>query len=351
MQPKLSWGLIVITYNRAEFLVECLKHTLGQTRPPSEIVIVDASDYWKETYEAVLELYADYWENIRLVYEPAKVRSIPYQRNQALDLSQADIVFSLDDDIYMLPDAAGIIMDGYEKDVKEEVAIIGGHFIGAHPDEYVDFSAYSEEEVVEKGGILTRVKRYLEQGLTLESHFVPYGKLVRFIPPPESVQGLGLFPSGLMNGGRTTFRRRYGVQSRWSTLLRYYATHEDSDFSYRMSHFGLVLVAPSAGFFHADGAEDRPDKFKINTIRVRNLMALHRVSSENRLKSSWRLLKSFLYFTGLYLLIDPARKRFTLPNVRSYALGALMIPYFMFFPFRNFTDWYTEHQEKMYRSR
>lgn len=350
MQPKLSWGLIVITYNRAEFLVECLKHTLNQSRPPSEVVVVDASDYWEKTYEEMKEVYAEHWENVRLVYEPAKVRSIPFQRNQALDLAQADIVFSLDDDIYMEPDAAEIIMEGYEADEKEEVSMIGGHFTEAHPDESVPVHEEATP-VVQEGGLVNKIKGRLEQSLTLESHFVPYGKVVRFIDPPQQLKDQGIYPSGLINGGRTTFRRKFGVKSRWSTLLRYYATHEDSDFSYRMSYFGLIATAPKAGFFHADGAEARPNKFKINKIRVRNLMALHRVSSENRLRSAWRLMVSFCYFAGLYLMIDPVRKRFTLPNVRSYLQGALMAPYFMFYPFKDFVAWYTDHQEKMYRKR
>ncbi len=350
MESNLTWGLIVITYNRVHFLVECLKHTLSQTRMPAEVVVVDASDNWEENYAKVKRMYADAWEQVRLVYEPAKVRGIPYQRNQALDASQADIVFSLDDDIYMEPDAAGIIMDAYEKDKEQKVAMIGGHFTSAPPGE----SAVDDEgldEGAELKAPVAWVKHRLEQNLTLESHFVPYGKPIEWRDPPEPLQDTGLFPSGLLNGGRTTFRRCFGVKCRWSTLLRYYATHEDSDFSYRMSHHGQVLVAPKAGFFHADGAEARPDKFKVNTIRVRNLMALHRVSSSNRVKSALRLMCSFFYFVGLYMLIDPARKRFTLPNVRSYALGALSVPYFMFFPFADFRRWYVDQQEKMYRAR
>lgn len=348
-QTHLSWGLIVITYNRAGFLHECLKHVLSQTRPPSEVVVVDASNNWQETHNTVLDHYADHWKDIRLVYEPAKVRSIPFQRNQALDLSQADVIFSLDDDIYLEPDAASIIMQGYDRDTKEEIAMIGGHFTAAPPSQKTDH--IGDAGPAKRAGIIDAIKYHLEQSLTLESHFVPYGKPVAFIDPPESVRDLELVASGLLNGGRTTFRRKYGVKSRWSTLLRYYATHEDSDFSYRMSYFGQIMVAPNAGFFHADGAEARPDRFKINTIRVRNLMALHRVSSENRLRSAWRLLLSFGYFTGLYLLIDPARKRFTLPIARSYLMGILQIPVYMFYPFRDFSAWYTDKQERMYRTR
>jgi|GEM_PF-6109805 len=349
MPSNLSWGLTICTYNRAEYLMQCLRYALKQTRLPSEIVIVDGSDYWEETFKIVADTYKDHWEKIRLIYEPAKVRSLTLQRNQAVELSQADIIFSLDDDIYMHPKSAGIIMDIYERDVDEEIAMIGGHFVDSHPGE--EHVKQSEPGDINRGSFAGYVQTSLEKRLSVDHHFVPYGKRVNGDAPPKSVQGLQVYPSGLVNGGRTTFRRRFGVQVQWSSLLRYYATHEDSDFSYRMSSFGRILVAPQAEFFHADGNERQFNRFKVNTIRVRNLMALHRVSSDNKFRSSWRLLVSFCFFMGLYLLIDPARKRFSLPIVRAYALGITLIPVFMFFPFRDFYAWYLEQQERMYRTR
>jgi hypothetical protein len=37
--------------------------------------------------------------------------------------------------------------------------------------------------------------------------------------------------------------------------------------------------------------------------------------------------------------------------VRAYLSGVLQIPVFLFWPFRDFTAWYTELQEKMYGNR
>lgn len=348
---KLSWSLMVITYNRAKFLVECLKHALNQTRIPSEIVIVDASDNWQETFDHIKELYAEHWENVRLVYEPAKVRGIPYQRNQALDLTTSDVVFSLDDDIYLWPNAAEVVMEAYDCDKDEEVAMVGGFFVDGLPGEVEPPSDTAEETSTQHLDIKQAVKSKLEGALTLESHFVPYGKEIEYPDLPEGLKGKGYLAGGLINGGRTTFRRKFGVESRWSVLLRYYATHEDSDFSYRLSSYGKIIQAPKAYFFHADGAEDRPFKFKINTIRVRNLMALHRATTKNRFLSAWRLTLSFLFYTFFYLLIDPMRKRFTLPNALSYAYGVIQVPYFLFYPFEDFKKWYVDLQERMYRKR
>ena len=349
MSSNLTWSLTICTYNRPHFLLETLGYVAKQTRLPAEVVVVDGSDNWDETLGKVRDAYPDLWGKIDLVYEPAKVRSLTYQRNQALDLAKSDIVFSLDDDIYLFPETADLILQIYEADPDEEIAMVGAFFSESAPGH--EAAPEQGSDPVEPAGFLGKLKQRLEAQLSLDSHFVPYWAPVDRSDPPQEVQAFNVFAAGLINGGRTTFRRRYGVESRWSELLKYYATHEDSDFSYRMSRFGRLLTAPDAKLFHADGNERQYNRFRVNLIRVRNLMALHRSYSDNRARSVFRLLRSFLFFLGLYLLIDAAQKRFSFPVVRAYGYGILQIPVFMFYPFGDFRTWYLNLQEKMYRTR
>ncbi len=344
---------MIPTYNRPQFLMNCLKYIFLQTRLPSEVVIVDASDYWEETYNKVKSAYQMHWETINLVYEPAKVRSSSHQRNQALELCQCDIVFSLDDDMYLYPDAAAIIMEAYDRDVAEEIAMIAGHFTESSPDSVSsEVAAPTAEDIPVATSFSSRVKAWLERQLAMDKHFVPYDQPFCSDPPPASVQDLPrIFPEKLINGGRATFRRKYALQTRWSTTLLYYATHEDSDFSYRMSYCGRLLTAANAKFFHADGNTSQFKRFKVNAIRVMNLMALHRESSPNRLRSSFRLLRSFCSFIGVYLLIDAAQKRFSFPTVRAYLFGIAAIPVFLLYPFNDFRAWYIRRQEIMQKAK
>ncbi|MCP5085232.1 MAG: glycosyltransferase [Rhodobacteraceae bacterium] len=314
------------------------------------MVIVDASDDWETTRQTLQAECAELWQQVALIHVPANVRSLTYQRNQALGLASGDIVFSLDDDIYLYPDTAAIIMRAYEADRDTEIAVIGAHFVERAPDgPKHSTNGETPRRVSLPKRLLGGIKSGLESQLSLDHHFVPYDAPVDTSPLPQSVEGLGLLPGGLVNGGRTTFRRRFGEQMRWSELLRYYATHEDSDFSYRMLQLGRLVVAPDARLFHADGNERPFKRFKVNTIRARNLMALHRVSSRNRWLSCFRLLKSFLYFAGLYALIDPAQGRYSLPTVRAYLFSILQIPLFLFAPISDFRGWYIGLQEKMYQ--
>lgn len=343
----LTWTLTICTYNRPHFLVETLRYALNQTRRPTEIVVVDASDDWEDHRASVMSEFADDWDSVTLIYVPAEVRSLTFQRNQALGLATSDIVFSLDDDIYLYPDAAENIMAVYEADTASEIAMVTGLFT---PGPYDPDAAPTPVEAIEAQP-QSKLRGWIENQLTLDSHFVPYSDPVDMGPLPASVQHLNVGPSGLVNGGRTTFRRKFAVDSGWTEVLRYYATHEDSDFSYRMSEFGRLVVAPDAGFFHADGNETTASRFLINTIRVRNLLALHAIYSGNRLRSALRCGASFIKFASIYLAIDPVQKRFSFPTVRAYAYGLAQIPVFLFFPIRNFRKWYTDMQERMYGDR
>ncbi len=345
MPETLQWSLTICTYNRPHFLIETLRCALAQTRKPLEIVIVDASDAWEASRAALLDAFASDWTTVDLIHVPAKVRSLPFQRNQALGLARGDIVFSLDDDIYLYPDAAETIMRGYEADPSEEIAMIGGHF--THGPFDPDASIDEDAPFVPRGGL----RAWLEDQLSLESHFVPYGPKLDRSAAPSAVASMGILPAGLINGGRTTFRRKFGDQVQWSEFLRYYATHEDGDFSYRMSLKGRLFNAPEAGFFHADGNDTTFKRFRVNTIRLRNIMALHRVHSDNPARSALRLAGMMLRFIALYLLIDPAQRRFSLPTVRAYLYGLAQIPVFMFWPFADFQAWYVALQEKMYAQR
>lgn len=343
----LTWTLTICTYNRPHFLVETLRCALGQTRRPAEVVVVDASDTWEEHRDQMLEEFAAEWETVTLVYVPADVRSLTFQRNQALRLATSDIVFSLDDDIYLYPDAAEKVMAVYEADTDSEIAMVTGRFADG------PYQTSGKAKHVQAGEPVGRSKlrEWFETQLTLDSHFVPYADPVDMGPVPASVRHLNVHPSGLVNGGRTTFRRVFAMDSGWTELLRYYATHEDSDFSYRLSRFGRLVVAPDAGFFHADGNDSTASRFRINTIRVRNLLALHAVHSSNHIRSALRCFGSFTKFAGLYLIIDAAQKRFSFPTVRAYAYGIAQIPVFLFLPMKNFQQWYTELQERMYGNR
>lgn len=347
----LSWSLAICTYNRPQHLLPTLGFVATQQRLPLEVVVVDASENWETTRAEVLKTYPDFWKKVSLKYEPAKVLSIPAQRNQALQLAEGDIVFSLDDDIHFFPDTAERIMFAYEADVEEDISMIAAFFVEPGPGQ--EHAACQPNEAVglkeKKPSLKGRLETWLRSQFSLDKHFVPYGEPVSEAPLPERAKSDGVVAGGLINGGRMTFRRKFAANFGWTETLRYYAAHDDSDFSYRMSRMGRLAVMPGARVFHADGNERKYNRYQVNMIRVRNLTALHRIHSCNRLRSWWRLSKSFLFFAGLYFLIDPMQKRFSWPTLRAYLNGLVQIPWLLYWPTQDFHSWYIDLQERMYR--
>src|SRR5438046_10167125 len=110
MAASLSWSLVIATYNRQDVLPRCLALAARQTRPPLEIIVVDASPDWAATRARVLTTLAVPHPPIRWEYVQACRRSGSAQRNQGVRLSRADIVFLIDDDSLMYPDRAEQIL-------------------------------------------------------------------------------------------------------------------------------------------------------------------------------------------------------------------------------------------------
>src|SRR5947208_3560407 len=122
MAGSLSWSLVVATYNRQDVLPRCLALAARQTRPPLEIIVVDASPDWEATRARVMTELAARHPDVRWEYVPAGRRCLTAQRNQGVRLSRGDVLFLIDDDSLMCPDCAEQVMRVYEADTRREVA-------------------------------------------------------------------------------------------------------------------------------------------------------------------------------------------------------------------------------------
>src|SRR6185312_14717864 len=104
--PLPAWALVLSTYRRPDVLALCLRAALEQTRPPREVIIVDASPDWRASRDHVMAEIAPLRPGVRWQYVEAERRSLPAQRNQGIALSTAPILFMIDDDSLMYPDCA-----------------------------------------------------------------------------------------------------------------------------------------------------------------------------------------------------------------------------------------------------
>lgn len=316
---QTTWALAIATYNRRDVLMQCLKLAAAQTRPPIEIVVVDASKDWDVTRDKVLDELAPQYPGIKWVYEQARRPSAAVQRNQASELASADVVFLFDDDSFMYPDAAEELMKLYDADERMEVAGIAAALAGKPPAEAADRKAVEE---IEAARVAPTVKQYsafarfVRRMLDADNLFVPYdeGFPGHFIP--EALSHLRAGKRQLMAGMTMTVRREWVLEERFSEILADRGP-EDSDVSYRLSRRGAILTALDAKVFHVGSPSGRFSSFSREALCNIGPLVLHRFYSSDQGRSKRELRKLLKRRTIIGLIKDIKAKEFDLPRFKG----------------------------------
>lgn len=94
----LTVSVIVPTFNRANYLGECLDSLIAQTVPLHEILVVDDG-----SEDATAEIVARYGERVRYIYKENGGK--PSAVNLGLAHASGDLIWIFDDDDVALPDA------------------------------------------------------------------------------------------------------------------------------------------------------------------------------------------------------------------------------------------------------
>ncbi len=314
-----TWALGIATYNRRDVLLQCLKLAANQTRPPMEIVVVDASKDWDTTRDQVMDELAPQHPAIKWVYEQARRPSAAVQRNQASELASADVVFLFDDDSFMYPTVAEEILKLYDADVNREVAGVAAALASKPPSEAADQKAVEEIEAarvaptVKEYSPITRLVRRL---LDADNLFVPYDEGFPGHFVPESLQHLRAGKRHLMAGMTMTARRDWVVEERFSEILADRGP-EDSDVSYRLSRRGAILTALDAKVFHVGSPSGRFSSFSREALCNIGPLVLHRFYSSDQARSK-KLSRSLLRRRSIIgLLKDIKAKEFDLPRFKG----------------------------------
>jgi len=95
---RFDVSIIVPTYNRANYLEECLDSLLGQTEPAYEIIVVNDG-----STDNTLEILENYGNKIKCIHKENGGK--PSAVNLALDTVRGNLVWLFDDDDVALPDA------------------------------------------------------------------------------------------------------------------------------------------------------------------------------------------------------------------------------------------------------
>lgn len=356
VEKSLSWGLVIATYQREKILPLCLKLAVEQTRKPTEIIIIDASNNWENTRDKVLTEIASINSAIRWVYTFAEHASSTLQRNQGLQIATADVVFLLDDDSLMYPTCADEIMRVYEADIDCMVKGVQAEAVDSPPSDIVVSDSRKQTGWSGKWssyGIIGFFQRFFWKHLFLMDTgilFLPYDGDFPKHQIPAAVKKLNVQPVELFQGYRMTFRRDVVLQELFEPLLRYYAAGEDLDTSHRVSRHGSLVVALDAKLHHFQSATGRLPRFKVSALSALNQALCLRKHSNDLKRNSQLFYRLMARRIFAEFLKDALSRRWSLPQARGL-LVALKYSHKLFaLPDQELGEWYTGFQHEFLTS-
>jgi glycosyltransferase involved in cell wall biosynthesis len=332
----LTWSLVIATYNRPNVLQVAIALALRQSRPPAQLIVVDASDNWLHTRDQVLALPEVKATSTSIEYLAATDKSLARQRNQGLLLANGDIVFFIDDDSLMFPDCAEQIMSIYEKDVSCSVAGVQAELsseipagVGPKEDQKV---TGSQRKARLYNKLFRRSAHWIWRNVFLMDNtklFIPYDGAYHSRQMPQYLMQDNVRQEVLLGGCRMTFRRSVILREKFDSLMLGYCPTEDLDASYRVSRHGVLLTATKAVLHHYESAGGRTNRYNVSMLTTMNqAMCLRRHSQQLNLRifDFWILM---LRKVVAELLKDALSHRWDLPQVRGL-LNAVKVSHTIF---------------------
>lgn len=356
-QTQLTWGLCVATLNRLDSLVICVGCALSQTRKPDEIVVVDASDDWERNRDHIAAMLPQDG-SIRFCYQQAKMRSLTNQRNQGIKEASVDVLFLIDDDSYLYPDAAGLIMGCYEKPGAER--LVGLSLARAETPPSTDAEAKTpsrkdnaaNRDAAEKRIMRSGVLRWIYREVLLmqmEKDFIDYDSDILH-GTREEFDAMQIPDAGFTKfiaGFALTARRTVILKEFFEPSFLAYCPGEDLDVTYRMGRHGVLGWSNVAKVYHADAAAGRIKRRKATALRALNLAFLQRRHSTRPKVSAARYVVYIARRVLAEFLKDMLSRRFSLPQLRGVFLAIRHSPALWLQDKAKLESWYIDLQKRI----
>ena len=352
----LTWALAIPTYNRPRILREALRLALDQTRPPAEIVVVDASRDFEASHNAILSALRPHERGVRYQHVAAEALSISVQRNQGLKLCSADIVFLFDDDSLMHEDCAERILAVYEADRNREVGGVQAAVVPEPPPAMRETGEPLKVTGHARFESLLRLApvRYLYRRLLLmdgRELFIPYdGEFPRH-RLPTALADLAVEPLPLFHGCAMTFRRDVITETGFDPLLRSYSPGDDLDATYRVSRRGALLSAARARVCHIPAAGGRIDRYLTSALSALNQAVCLRKHSSDLVRDRRAYRRLMARRLLAELLKDTLSGRWSLPQLRGLLFSLRYAGAIFRRSNQDLAGWYPGFQERLIEER
>lgn len=317
----LAYDAIIATRNRPEALALSLPLLAGQTRPPARIIVIDSSDDPADASRTVGAALCGWSGEVILRRSPP---GLPGQRNIGLSHSRAPVVFFVDDDSLLYPDAAEAMLAVYERDTEGRIAAVCAAEAMSPPETAKLDTAYGMSRAHRLEARVRALRNLVERRLTVLKPAMRLGReLNARHPVPDWLAEEGAVVVEYMTGFRMSFRTEAIRGDGFDETLSGYALDEDIDASFTAARQGLVVGAQRARIFHHRCPSGRADGFGRGRMEVLNrayVLLKHASGSSGSAAltlSVWRLQAAFVALKLASLL----PRAFT-PSGRARLAGA-----------------------------
>jgi GT2 family glycosyltransferase len=316
----MDWSMVICTLNRFEVLKCALRTVLWQTRPPRQVIVVDASPDWQRCRDEVQREFAAGASAIEWIYIGSERRSLTHQRNLGLGRCTSPIVFFFDDDTFLYPDCAARILSVYERDARGEVGGVSAGLSGVNPlERTAAVPADSSPPANPYTGWRERVRSlwYPEQ------LFLPYdGQYYRRMPG-WAIADRSLMTVAVFHGCRMTFRTAAVREAGGcEEVLERHCFSEDIDISHRVSQRHALLLDMDALVFHAAAPASRTGRIPQATLVLLNSSVLYLLHASEPVDHRSRVRRFVLGRLAIETVRDALKPWRGFPNARG-AIAAL----------------------------
>ena len=305
----IEFSLIVPTYNRAEDLSRLLKNLDLQTKPPTELILVDASDS-TATEVMVNEAASRFSYPIRYFHHS---KGLTRQRNFGITQARYPVIGFSDDDCVFEPTFLERILDVFERNGSATVGGVSGLVFEVDPSNIASIDGFLASEptgtaftehmqrFVYRGaeGWKKRLRNRLERIVFMETP-IPG----TFSPRRCRFFGLELPFEGERNvdflRGVAFYRREVFDHVQYSPFFEGYGFGEDVHFSLQVAKRWVLQGVGDAFGFHLHAPAGRPNLFRVGMMSTRNFAYIFK-SYQQR---TFRDRAVFWYFFAVNALLD-----------------------------------------------
>lgn len=242
---RLTAGLVIPTYYRAQILDRALAHWVGSHRRPDQVVVVDASPDAKVHRETVLEKFPSLFQTRDSQYLVVGEPSSTAQRNRGIDVLWTDIVLLPDDDQIPSADYLERIMEVFEADSEQKIGGVKGVLPQHSPNP--------------KSSLREKMKaRYLAWEMGVSGKFLNESDLwPQAVCIPETVAHLPVRRVPILWQTGTNFRTHLIRTARFDENMRRYALNEDAEVSLRIGQTCSLAERSDAYIDHCPTTDGR----------------------------------------------------------------------------------------------